>query len=283
MTSSAAPSFHLDTIRAEHRTGANVLCVPGLFAGSWVFERLLPLIAQRGHDAFAMSVRGHPPLPPMPDIGAQSISDFYLDASAAARTLDRPIVIGHSMGGLLALLLAANGLVRAAVLMSPAPSRGIPALSVGIVARMVRYLPALLLSRPYLPVDEHFDALTLNEIPPHQRATQRARFTADSGRASRDIALGVHAVAPEQVRVPMLVVGAENDRFIPLGTSRRMAAKYGAKLHVAKGHGHFLLAEPGWQDEAAVILDWIDALEENPSTADRIPPATIHRSSPGVS
>jgi len=40
------------------------------------------------------------------------------------------------MGGLIALMLAANGFARAAVLMSPAPTRGIPALSVAIVTRM---------------------------------------------------------------------------------------------------------------------------------------------------
>jgi non-heme chloroperoxidase len=282
MTSPATPSFHLDTVRAKRPTGADVLCIPGLFAGSWVFEGLLPLVAERGHDAWAMSLRGHPPLPSMRDIGRQSISDFYSDAAAAARTLDRPIVIGHSMGGLLALMLAANGLVRAAVLLSPAPSRGIPALSTAIVTRMARYVPALLFSRPYLPVAEHFDALVLNALPPEQRAAQRARFSADSGRASRDIALGVHAIPPEQVRVPMLVVGAEDDRFIPLGTTQRMAKKYGTELYVAKGHGHLLLGEPGWQQEAAVILDWIDALEENPSPSARIRPTTINRTSPGA-
>ncbi|MDB4891986.1 MAG: putative Alpha/beta hydrolase fold [Gemmatimonadetes bacterium] len=282
MTSPAASTFHLDTVRADRRTGADVLCIPGLFAGSWVFEGLLPMLAERGHNASAISLRGHPPLPPIRDIGSQSIGDFYSDVAAAARTLERPIVIGHSMGGLLALMLAANGLVRAAVLMSPAPSRGIPALSVAIVTRMVRYLPALLFSQPFLPVAEHFDALVLNALPPEQRAAQRARFSADSGRASRDIALGVHAIPPEQVRVPMLVVGADDDRFIPLGTSQRMAKKYGAELYVAKGHGHFLLAEPGWQQEAAVILDWIDALEENPSSSSRIRQTTINRTSPGV-
>ncbi len=275
-------AFHLDTVRTSRPTGADVLCIPGLFAGSWVFEGLLPLLAERGHNASAISLRGHPPLPPMRDIGRQTISDFYSDAAAAAGTLDRPVVIGHSMGGLLALMLAANGLARAAVLMSPAPSRGIPALSVAIVTRMARYLPALLFSRPYLPVAEHFDALVLNALPPEERAAQRARFTADSGRASRDIALGVHAIPREQVRVPMLVVGAEDDRFIPLGTSQRMAQKYDAELYVAKGHGHFLLAEPGWQREATVILDWIDALEENPSPSARVRPTTINRTSPGV-
>jgi pimeloyl-ACP methyl ester carboxylesterase len=79
--------------------------------------------------------------------------------------------------------------------------------------------------------------------------------------------------------VPLFVVGADHDRFIPLDVSRQMARKYGAQLYVAEGHGHFLLAEPGWQKEAQVILDWIDSIEENRSSAEGISPATIHRSS----
>jgi pimeloyl-ACP methyl ester carboxylesterase len=260
MTSPPTALFHLETVNPEIASGANVLCLPGLFAASWVFEDVLPLIAARGYPASAVSFRGHPPLPPMSDIGRQSIGDYVVDATAAARGLDRPIVIGHSMGGLVALLLVAQDLVRAAILLSPAPTRGISVLSPPILARMARYLPALLFSRAYLPIPADLDALTLNMVPADERATQRARFVADSGRASREMALGTYAVAPSAVRVPMLVVGADNDRFIPLSVSRKMAHKYGAELHVAKGHGHFLFSEPGWQAEAKVILDWVDNL-----------------------
>ncbi|MEO8623766.1 MAG: alpha/beta fold hydrolase [bacterium] len=253
-------SYHFDTIAAENPVGAPVLCLPGLFAGSWVFERLLPLIAKRGYPAHAMSYRGHPPLAPLSSIGEQSIMDFVDDASSAAQSLDRPIVIAHSLGGLVAQLLAQRNLVRAAVLVSPAPPRGINVLSPSILVRMARYLPALLLSRAFLPTNAHFDALVLNRVPDADRTAVRDRFVPDSGRAARDIALGAHKILPSAIRVPLLVVGSEHDRFIPLGVSRRVAAKYGAPLHIAQGHGHFLFSEPGWEQEAAFILDWIDSL-----------------------
>jgi pimeloyl-ACP methyl ester carboxylesterase len=256
----APVSYHLDTIAAENPVGCPVLCLPGLFAGSWVFERLLPLIAMRGYPAYAMSYRGHPPLAPMSSIGQQSILDFVADASAAAQSLDRPIVIAHSLGGLVAQLLAQRDLIRAAVLVSPAPPHGINVLSPAILVRMVQYLPALLFSRAFLPTNGHFDALVLNRVPDADRAAVRDRFVPDSGRAARDIALGVHKIPPSAIRVPLLVVGSEHDRFIPLGVARRVAERYGAPLHIAQGHGHFLLSEPGWESEATFILDWIDGL-----------------------
>jgi hypothetical protein len=32
---------------------------------------------------------------------------------------------------------------------------------------------------------------------------------------------------------------------------------------VARGHGHFLLAEPGWEEQVRVVLDWLDALPDS--------------------
>jgi pimeloyl-ACP methyl ester carboxylesterase len=253
-------TLHLDTIDVPDTTRAPVLCLHGLFAGSWVFERLLPVLARRGYPAAALSFRGHPPSAPVPALGRVTIGDYVDDAAQAARALDRPIVIGHSLGGLVAQLLAAQGLVRAAVLIDAAPPRGIAVLSKPLLKRMPRYLPALLASRPFLPRAEDLDALVLNCVPAAERPAARARLVADSGRAARQAALGTSSVAKRSVRVPVLVVSGEDDRFVPLEVARKIARRYDAPLLVARGHGHFLLAEPGWEDQVRVVIDWLDAL-----------------------
>ncbi|MDQ2664874.1 MAG: alpha/beta hydrolase [Gemmatimonadota bacterium] len=263
MPSTVAATFHLDTIPVAGATKAPVLCLPGMFAGGWVFDGLLPLLAARGYPASAISFRGHPPLPPIASMGQQSLTDFAVDATAAARALDRPIVIGHSLGGLVALLMAEQNLIRAAVLVSPAPPRGISVLSPGILVRMASYLPAMLFSRAFLPTASHLNALVLNRVPDDERAAIRDRFVPDSGRAAREVTLGTYTVPPSAVRVPMLIVGAEHDRFIPVGVAHKMAKRYKAPFHLAAGHGHFLFAEPGWETQAAVVLDWIDALPQS--------------------
>jgi pimeloyl-ACP methyl ester carboxylesterase len=235
-----------------------VLCLHGLFAGSWVYERLLPRLAERGHPAAALSFRGRPSRG-VAALEAHSIEDYAADAAEAARALDRPIVIGHSLGGLVAQMLAARGLVRGAVLISSAPPRGIPVLSGPLVARMWRYLPALLRSRAFLPTAADLDALVLNRVPNAERGALRARLVPDSGRAAREAALGAVKIRRADVRVPMLVVTGDEDRFVPRRVAERIARRYDAPLLVARGHGHFLFAEPGWDAQLRVILDWLDA------------------------
>jgi len=253
-------SLHLDTVDVESPRGAPVLCLHGLFAGSWVYERLLPLIAERGHPAAALSFRGHPPAPPIPAIGRTSIAAYCHDAAEAAKALDRPIVIGHSLGGLVALLLASRNLVRAAVLVSSAPPRGITVMSVPLLLRMPRYLPALLFSRAFLPRPRDLEALVLNRVAASEREQYRIRFVPDSGRAARQAALGTSDADLSATRTPLLVVSGDEDRFVPLGVARRIAQRYDAPLHTARGHGHFLFGEPGWEMHATAILDWIGHL-----------------------
>ena len=238
-------SLHLDTADVEHPTGAPVLCLHGLCAGSWVYEKLLPVIAARGYPAAALTFRGHPPNAPIPALGRQGIADYCADATLAARALRRPIVIGHSLGGLV---------------VSPSPPRGVSVFSAPLLARMARYLPALLFSRPFLPAARDIDALVLNAVPPEERAAMRERFVPDSGRAARQAALGIYKVPPRAMRALLLVIGSEHDRLVPLRASERVAKLYGAPLHVARGHGHFLFGEPGWETQANVMLDWMDAL-----------------------
>jgi pimeloyl-ACP methyl ester carboxylesterase len=271
MTSRTIGPLHLEIAEAHagiaHRP--DILCLHGLFAAGWVFDDFITSAAARGHTAAALSFRGHAPSAPVERLGALSVADYVADATAAAATLDRPVVVGHSLGGLVALMLAKAGLVRAAVLVAPAPPRWISVLSPPLLARMGRYLPAMLLSRAFLPRQADLDALVLNAMPEPARSRIRARLIPDSGRAARDAAIGVQSAPAGSIRVPMLFVGGDADRFIPIGVTARVAKRFNAPLHIVRGRGHFLFGEPGCESHVAFMLDWIgtiDALAGDPQT-----------------
>lgn len=238
---------------ARHRP---VLLVHGYFATAAVFRDWLPFFAERGIPAYALNLRGRQGSRPGIELGKASIADFVDDVAAVALDLDRPIVVGHSMGGLLAQCVAERGLVHAAALITPAPPRGISVLSPALVLRQLRYLPAIFRSRLVRPASRDLNALVLNRVPPDQRAAVFRELVPDSGRAGRDMSITGVPVDARRVRCPVFVVGADDDHFIPPPVVRRIASRYGAPIQTMIGRGHMLVLEPGWKAVADVVERW---------------------------
>lgn len=244
-----------------------MLFIPGLFAGAWVFETFLAFFAERGHPGYAVNLRGRQgsPLSNGERVGRISMRDYIADATEATQWVEarhgRPVIVGHSMGGLIAQKIAEAGHARAIVLLSPAPPRGISVLSTALMVRQWRYLGALLRSRTIVPRFGDVRALVLNRIPERDQRTSFSRLVPDSGRAARELNFGAVSVNAERIRAnecPVLVVASDEDRFVPQHVVERVAARYRAPLFVARGHGHLLMQEPGWQETATFIEDWME-------------------------
>jgi pimeloyl-ACP methyl ester carboxylesterase len=222
--------------RPARETGAPLLLIHGLFAASWMFERWTPFFAQRGRAAFALDLRGHGASDRVADRGRVSLNDHIDDVRRVAHGLGR------------------------VVLVSPAPPRGIPLVSLPLIARQIKYVPALLGSREIRVGRADADAIIFNRVPSDERPALYSRLEPDSGRAGREIMLGAVAVDERRVRCPVLVLSGDADRFVPLRVARRVAAKYAATLHVLPGRGHLVMREPGWAEAAGEVAGWVDSL-----------------------
>lgn len=240
-----------------HTTRPPVLFVHGYFVDATLWTKWLDFFAARGVPAFAVNLRGRAGSRPGTDLGRASVEDFVEDASAVAREIGAAAVVGHSMGGLIAQRLAARGEVHTAVLLTPAPPRGITVLSPRLAIAQLKYMPSVLLSRPVNPGREDLRALVFNRVPADDQQRLLAKMIPDSGRAGRDMSITGVPVDATKVKCPMLVVSAEDDHFIPPHIVERVAKRYGATLEVARQHGHMLIEEPGWEQLAARVDEWI--------------------------
>lgn len=234
-----------------------VLFVHGYFADATIWTQWLEFFAARGVPAHAVNLRGRAGSRPGTDLGRVSIADFADDASAVMKHLGSVAVIGHSMGGLVAQKLAERGDVSAAVLLTPAPPRGISVLSPRVALLQLKYMPAILSSRVVRPGREDLRELVLNRVPPEQQDALLAAMIPDSGRAGRDMSVTGTPVDATRVRCPMLVVAADDDHFIKARIVERVAHRYGASLDVLRGHGHMVIAEPQWEQLADRVDRWI--------------------------
>jgi pimeloyl-ACP methyl ester carboxylesterase len=187
-----------------------------------------------------------------------SLADYIDDAAEVARPLDRPIVIGHSMGGLIAQKLAETGASRATVLLASAPPRWIVPVSWLLLRKQVKYLGPLLTRQALVPDRSDADALMFNRTPVADRAAFFARLVPESGRAGLELSIGSVAIREQRVTSPVLVVGAADDRFVVPRVARALARKYRATFRSYEGHAHHLMCEPGWERPASEIIQWME-------------------------
>jgi hypothetical protein len=239
-----------------------VLLIHGMFGGAWYWEPYQSLLAGRGYESYALNLRGHHGSRPVSDIGTVRLRDYVDDALEVARTLRNPIVIGHSMGGLIAQKVAEAGACRAAVFMSAAPPRWIPAMGAVLGRTMIkpRYLKGLLLHRPLLPTRSDADALMFNRTPLEDRGRFFARLVPESGRAGFELAFGVETVQASRVTAPVLVVTGLDDQFVVPRVARALARKYHAPLRAYESFAHHIMSEPGWERPAADVVAWLDGV-----------------------
>ncbi|WP_114952642.1 alpha/beta hydrolase [Sphingosinicella terrae] len=224
----------------------------------------------------AAAFRAAPP-PAFGRLGVGDIADAHEDF--IRRLGGSPILIGHSFGGLLVQLLLDRGVGAAGVALNPAPIRGaIP----GPTA--LRAIAPIVLrpngwKRPYAFSRARFGRLFANAAPPDLVDEAFARFVIPApGRIFHQAALGLQTrVRPERRTQPLLISGGDADRLISPRLSRAAFAIQrdapGRTDYVCfPGRSHFLTHEPGWEEVAGTMLDWIRRLPE-PATAP-VAPAT---------
>jgi pimeloyl-ACP methyl ester carboxylesterase len=243
--------------RPSTETGAPLLFVHGYFGRAIAFERMMAWFASRGHLCCAPDLRGHGDSLPDCDLGRVSIYDYTADVVKIARAMDSPIIIGHSMGGLIAQLAATKSCARGIVLLAPAPPRGIPVISLRLAIAQVRYMPAIMRLRLVKPRRADLRELVVNRVPEKERELVLDMLVPDSGRAGREMSILGVPVDRSLVTVPTLVIAGDEDLFIPLSRARRVAARYGAPIRVAAGRGHMLIIEPGFEQICEWIAEWL--------------------------
>lgn len=245
-----------------HANRPPMLLVHGMFGGAWQFENYQRFFAARGWSTYAVELRSHHGSRPVPDLGNVSVSDYVADALEVARALTAehgrpPVTIGHSMGGLITQKLAEAGAIVAAVLLCSAPPRGVIPFGPTLLRRMVPHLGNILRGRPLVASREDADALMFNRTPVEERDAQFEQIVPESGRAAREMALGLVGVDARRVRVPLLSVGSADDQFVHPRVARALARRYNGTLLEFARHGHHILLEPGWERAAEAIDHWL--------------------------
>ncbi len=111
--------------------------IHGMWGSPCYWENYINLFEKEDYDCVTTTLRFHdmdPKDAPDPRLGTTSLLDYAEDLEQEIQQLGvKPIVIGHSMGRLLAQILGSRGLAKALVLLAPASPAGIMALTPSVI------------------------------------------------------------------------------------------------------------------------------------------------------
>jgi pimeloyl-ACP methyl ester carboxylesterase len=263
-------SIQLEIINREPETlkfEAPLLFVHGTGHGAWCWdEHFLPFFAARGFSAHAVSLRGHGKSGGRHKLKWASISDYVEDVfQAASRLPSRPVLIGHSLGGLVVQKYLEKHAAPAAILVAPSPSEGMFLSGLKIQLKnpwlMTRVMwkqdYAVMYSTPALAKKFLFSENADDE----KIAGYVERFGSESYRAALEMIYNLPK--PEKIDTRMLVLGAENDAIIAPKKIEKTARVFGADLRIFPDMAHDMMLERGWEQVAEYMIDWLKKVGNN--------------------
>jgi pimeloyl-ACP methyl ester carboxylesterase len=246
-------------IRIEGAKGRPpLLFVHGAFAGNEPFAGWMKVLARQGWPGIAAARRGRQGVGPESAAGL-TIADYVDDTLRVIDALgEAPVIVGHSLGGLIAQKIAELGRCRAAVLLAPAPAGMLTAQPVALPALLPMF-PKILLGQPVRPSCRTCETIVLNRMPVEDRGRIHDSLVHESGKVYREMIFGTFRVDAAKVGCPVLVMNGREDRVVSVALARQTAQRYGAELKLYEGHGHWLLEEPGFEALALDAGAWLDA------------------------
>ena len=201
--------------------------------------------------------------------GISDVVDHYARIIGALGT--KPIVVGHSVGGLIAQRLLEQDLAAAAVAIDPAPIKGVIFLppSALRVASVALRNPANR-RRAVSLTEEQFRYGFANAVSADESQDLYERWTIPSpGKPLFEaVTANLSRNSPAKVdtrkapRGPLLVTAGGNDRTVPAAVSRATVKLYRhssavTDLRAFPDRGHSLTIDSGWSDVADVALAWL--------------------------
>jgi len=255
--------------------GKTLFMIHGMSGGPWCWENFITYFHAQGYRCITPTLRFHDVNPqdsPDPRLATTGLLDYAEDLEQEIRSLDElPIVMGHSMGGLLAQILGSRGLAEALALLSPAAPSGINALTLSVTksfwGEITRwgFLPRWgvwrSLQRPSFKTAVYS---FMHLLPEAEQRRVYQRLVPESGRAAFQIGLWfldphkASKIDDAEVSCPVLVAAGKEDRITPASVVKKVARKYGATLKVFDHHAHWVMGEPGWEEIADSIAEWLD-------------------------
>lgn len=246
-----------------------IAMIHGMYGSSGMWEEHRKAFEDQGFEVCALDLPLHTPPGDAAGVAQMGLRDYRLFlekelADDAAST----VLVGHSMGGLLAQILASRHPFKAAVLVTPAPPAEVPVLD---PRAWVTFFPFLLLGdlrkKALIPRKKFFKRLFSENMSP-EREEEIFSFTVpESGRAFMEMAFPFFSRKPAsfvprgKIQCPLLVLAGGRDKVIPPFVVKMISRRYPqAEYLFYPDLAHGMLWEPGGEKVIRDMIDWLQKI-----------------------
>lgn len=176
---------------------------------------------------------------------------------------DKPILVGHSMGGLVVQQLLERSRGSAGILISTAPPKWILSMKPSFFRSNLPILYPFAVHKPYRPSLDHFNYALANTLPLDQQRKVYYHLSVPETRIVEWNLFGDRSkINFKKVNQPLLFLSGSEDRIIPSSLVQKTYRKYRKTNSFTEyksylGKSHLLILESDWQLVAQYVDKWI--------------------------
>ena len=250
-----------------------ILFITGAFVGNNCWDEWISYFCAKGYscsappwphkDASPAELRSRQPDPDIASIRLAPLTDYY--AEIANRFTEKPILIGHSIGGLMVQLLLQRDLGTAGVAIHPVAPQGLLTFELSFYKSTWHPLGLFTDSdESYLMSFEDWQYIFTNGMPYEAQREAYDKFVVpESKKVSRDGLTEAAHIDFAKYHPPLLITSGSTDHIIPASLNHTNYLKYKDSRSITdykefEGRNHFVLGQPTWREDAEYILNWLE-------------------------
>lgn len=249
-----------------------IIFVHGMYMTPLCWEQWTPFFQAQGYTCVPVAwpgrdqpvdvLRKKHPDPKLAELTLGAVVDHV--ATVIQALPEKPILVGHSMGGLVVQLLVQRELGAAGVAIDSAPPLGVfttkwPFLK----SNWPHITPFASKSQPIEMSFERFQYCFVNTLSlAEQRAAYDRYVVPESRRVPAESLTKVARIDFGKQHSPLLLIAGSEDHLIPASLNKSNYAKYRHSSSVTDykefpGRTHFIVGQKNWEEVAGYVLSWL--------------------------
>ena len=269
-TSTTFSQAKTDSIMENSIKSKTVVFIHGLFLNNQSWAKWETFFKEKGYTIYAPTYPSHEGIPSelrknAPDsLGYVTFTQVVNKMEAFIETLpEKPIIVGHSMGGLVAQKLIEKDLAEAAIIISSAPPKGVITLKFSFAKSNLGLLNPFKGNSIHYPTKKWFHYAFTNTLTREESDSIFDEFVVPESRnIPRETLKKAGKIDFKKPHAPMLFISGKEDHIIPASLNKKNFKRYKDEKSIREhkifeGRDHFIAGEDGWKEVANYVYNWL--------------------------